>query len=47
MDFAARIGSQDDFDIVELRGDQQATRRHPSLENSKAVGGVSVPTALP
>ena len=25
MDFAARIGGKDDFDIVELRSDQQAT----------------------
>lgn len=25
MDFAARIGGEDDFDIVELRSDQQAT----------------------
>jgi hypothetical protein len=47
MDFAARIGGKDDFDIVELRGDQQGTRRHLSVENSKAVGGVSMPTALP
>lgn len=47
MDFAARIGGKDDFDIMELRGDQPGTRRHISAENSKAVGGVSVPTALP
>ena len=25
MDFAARIGGKDDFDIVELRSDHQAT----------------------
>jgi hypothetical protein len=25
MDYAARIGGKDDFDMVELRSDQQAT----------------------
>lgn len=25
MDFAARIGGEDDFDIMEIRNDQQAT----------------------
>ena len=35
---AARVGGKDDFDIVELRGDQQGTRRHISVQNSKAAG---------
>ena len=38
MDLAARVGGKDDFDIVELRGDQQGTRRHISVQNSKAAG---------
>lgn len=38
MDFAARVGGKDDFDMVELRGDQQGTRRYISVQNSKAAG---------